>query len=505
MAIKIFNTLTGKKEEFIPKSPGEVKMYVCGPTVYNYIHIGNARVYVFFDAVKRFFEHQGYRVTCVSNFTDIDDKIINRAREEGISFDEVARKYETAFLEDVRELGLLSVEVKPRATEHIDGMIDMIKKLMEKGYAYKAGDDVFFSVEKFKGYGKLSGRTLEEMRAGERIDPSPHKKFPLDFVLWKASKPGEPAWESPWGFGRPGWHIECSVMSIEYLGFGFDIHGGGQDLIFPHHENEIAQAEASFGKSPFVRYWMHNGLLTIKSEKMAKSLGNIIPLREAIKNYGPDTLKVFYFSTHYRSPLDYSEERLEEAKKSLERISDCLASISVILDMKEDISSEISKEKTKALKNQILTARKEFVSSMEDDFNTARAMAAVFALVRELNIAVSDYSILPEIKTLNRGAKEIKSLLSILGIDMDRFEKFVEEKATSVITCDYAKEVISLAQVYGINLENPDEAIEELVKLREIARQNRNYEVSDAIRERLMACGIEIMDTPLGPRWKMKT
>ncbi len=276
-------------------------------------------------------------------------------------------------------------------------------------------------------------------------------------------------------------------------------------MIFPHHENEIAQAEATFGKSPFVRYWMHNGLLTIKSEKMAKSLGNIILLREAIKNYGPDTLKVFYFSTHYRSPLDYSEERLEEAKKSLERISDCLSGISVISNMKEDIDSEFSKEKTKALKSQILDARKKFVSAMEDDFNTARALAAIFGLVKELNIAISDYSRLPEIGTLERGAKEVKSLLSILGINVERFEKFMGERAVRFVVYDYTKEVISLAKEYGINLEDPDEAIEELIKLREIARRNKNYEVGDAIRERLMACGIEIMDTPLGPRWKIKT
>lgn len=496
--MKIYNTLTRERQEFKPADGRTVRMYVCGPTVYNFIHIGNARVYVIFDMVRRFFEYRGYQVKYVSNFTDIDDKIINRARQEGVSPSEIARKYEKAFLEDVNRLGLRHADITPRATEHIDGMIDMIAGLLDKGYAYTAGGDVYFSVERFPGYGKLSGRTIEEMKAGERVEPSPHKRFPLDFALWKASKPGEPSWDSPFGSGRPGWHIECSVMSSRYLGFGFDIHGGGQDLIFPHHENEIAQAEAFYQDEPFVRFWMHNGLLTIKSEKMAKSAGNIILIRDALDVHGPDVMKLFYLSTHYRSPLDYSPERLEETARSLDRLLE--ADDRVKEALKADATG--SADRTAKLARDAEKMEQEFVRALEDDFNSARAVAALFEFIRQLNQAVSDFSALPERSMLVRSVKTLTALLDVLGISLERHKHFKEQAARKSLDEQFLKlkGYAASISVEGADLE---ELIEKLIERRTQARQEKNYALADEIRDRLSEAGIRIDDTPQGTRWKI--
>ena len=318
MAIRVYNTLTGKKEDFVPLHEGKVGMYVCGVTVYDLCHIGHARSAIIFDILYRYFRYRGYEVTFVRNFTDIDDKIINRANQEGVDYKTIAERYIREFGMDIRGLGLEKATIEPRATDHIPEMIELVSGLIEKGYAYPGGGDVFFSVERFKEYGKLSKRNLEEMQAGARVEIDEKKKNPLDFVLWKGSKPGEPFWESPWGKGRPGWHIECSVMSMKYLGETFDIHGGGRDLVFPHHENEIAQSEGATGK-PFARYWIHNGFININKEKMSKSLGNILTIKEVVKEWHPEVLRLFFLSSHYRSPLDYSEESLKEAKSGLDR------------------------------------------------------------------------------------------------------------------------------------------------------------------------------------------
>lgn len=502
MNIRINNTLTGKKEDFVPSKKGKLKMYVCGPTVYNYIHIGNARVYVVFDVVRRFFEWKGYEVTYVSNFTDIDDKIIKKAREEKVEFLELSRKYEAAFLEDVKNLGLKHADITPRATEHIPEMINMIRGLLEKGYAYSAGGDVFFSVDSFTDYGKLSGRSTEQMRTAERIEENPNKKNQLDFVLWKSAKPDEPYWDSPFGKGRPGWHLECSVMSEKYLGFGFDIHGGGRDLIFPHHENEIAQSEAFFEKKPFVKYWMHNGLLTIKSEKMAKSLGNIINLRTALKEYGADVLKLFYLSTHYRRPLDYSEKRLKETTDSLKRIVESVERAKFLLERNID-KSEISRRKTEKLKNATESTVAKFNSALKDDFNTAKAIGSVFELVRNLNRLTSDFSSPPAREQVKKTTEKIDELLDVLGISISRFREFSGTKKTAPEK-ELFKEVLEVAELFEVSGESTDELINTLLDKRNSARKEKDFETADSIREKLEELGIEIKDTPVGSRWSIK-
>lgn len=492
--MKIYNTLTKKKEEFSPAQKNHIRMYVCGPTVYNLIHIGNARVYVFFDTVRRYFESKGYKVTYVSNFTDIDDKIIKRAQEEGVSFEEVARRYEEEFKKDIKELGLKHADITPRATEHIPEMIDMISILLSKGIAYESGGDVYFSVSSFPGYGKLSGRSLEEMRAGERVEPGPNKKDPLDFALWKAAKPGEPSWDSPFSKGRPGWHIECSVMSEKYLGFGFDIHGGGQDLIFPHHENEIAQAEAARGSEPFVRYWMHNGLLTVSSEKMAKSAGNIILLRDALKVYGADVLKLFYLSTHYRSPLDYSPERLKEIKKSLQRIADFSERIK-----QTKIAEGINEDEILRI---IAYMKESFYDAMEDDFNTAKAVASVFEFIREIN-GVLDKTGALSLELKEKILKELESVLDIFGIDLDRFSEFQSKKIESHLD-EICLKLKGIASYYGIFSDNIEELIEKLIELRTKARKEKDFVKADDIRDKLFSAGVKLEDTPEGTRYRIE-
>ena len=476
--MKIYNTLTRKKEEFEPRDEGKVGIYVCGPTVYGYVHVGNARPYVFFAVLSRYLRRQGYQVTLVENLTDVDDKIIERANEEGVSPEEVARRFSDAYLEDTGRLGLERPDIEPRATEHIDEIIDHCRQLVDAGYAYETGGSVYFRVGRFSGYGKLSGQKIDQMKHCELARESESKESPLDFAIWKAAKPGEPSWDSPWGEGRPGWHIECSAMSAKYLGQGFDIHGGGRDLVFPHHENEVAQAEAATG-SEFVRYWMHNGMITRKDEKMSKSVGNIFLLREFLKEYDPRVLIIFFMASHYRSPLEYSRANLDEAASMLERFRNCYWKLDDLLrDLEAGEVEESGQED--ALDEAISGAAGDFQAEMQDDANTAGALAAIFGLVR----AVNEYNETAQAagrasaSALAKAREALDGLLYVLGIE--------------ITPDDYA----------GTGLE---QELLELVQLREKARSEGDYEAADAARDKLLAAGYEIRDTPQGPRLVKKS
>lgn len=471
--IKIYNTLTRKLEEFKPVKEGEVSMYVCGPTVYNYIHIGNARPAIFFDTVRRYFEFRGYKVTYVSNFTDVDDKIIKRANEEGISYEEVAAKYIKAYFEDTAKVNLKEEGmIRPKATEHIGGMIKLIKSLIEKGHAYESQGDVYFDVESYKDeYLGLSHQNLEDLRSGARIEISEIKKSPLDFALWKKAKEGEPSWNSPWGQGRPGWHIECSAMSHKYLGDTFDIHGGGQDLIFPHHENEIAQSKCGCG-GDYARYWMHNGYINVNGEKMSKSLGNFFLLRDVLEHYDGRVVRLFVLSSHYRKPIDFSDAELTQAKTSLERIENALMrGKEAVIDVKADGSSCME------LKEQLAVAKEKFIAAMDEDFNTSMGLGAIFELVKELNKAV-DTPINAE------GAEVVKETVEYIINVM--------EEALGV--------KLKLETVVG-NMTS--ELIEFILELRREARNEKNWAMSDKIRDRLAEMGIKIKDGKDKTTWTM--
>lgn len=471
--IKIYNTLTRKLEEFKPVKEGEVSMYVCGPTVYNYIHIGNARPAIFFDTVRRYFEFRGYKVTYVSNFTDVDDKIIKRANEEGISCEEVAAKYIKAYFEDTAKVNLKEEGmIRPKATEHIGGMIKLIKSLIEKGHAYESQGDVYFDVESYKDeYLGLSHQNLEDLRSGARIEISEIKKSPLDFALWKKVKEGEPSWNSPWGQGRPGWHIECSAMSHKYLGDTFDIHGGGQDLIFPHHENEIAQSKCGCG-GDYARYWMHNGYINVNGEKMSKSLGNFFLLRDVLEHYDGRVVRLFVLSSHYRKPIDFSDAELTQAKTSLERIENALMrGKEAVVDVKADGSSCME------LKEQLAVAKEKFIAAMDEDFNTSMGLGAIFELVKELNKAV-DTPINAE------GAEIVKETVEYIINVM--------EEALGV--------KLKLETVVG-NMTS--ELIEFILELRREARNEKNWAMSDKIRDRLAEMGIKIKDGKDKTTWTM--
>lgn len=471
--IKIYNTLTRKLEEFKPVKEGEVSMYVCGPTVYNYIHIGNARPAIFFDTVRRYFEFRGYKVTYVSNFTDVDDKIIKRANEEGISCEEVAAKYIKAYFEDTAKVNLKEEGmIRPKATEHIGGMIKLIKSLIEKGHAYESQGDVYFDVESYKDeYLGLSHQNLEDLRSGARIEISEIKKSPLDFALWKKTKEGEPSWNSPWGQGRPGWHIECSAMSHKYLGDTFDIHGGGQDLIFPHHENEIAQSKCGCG-GDYARYWMHNGYINVNGEKMSKSLGNFFLLRDVLEHYDGRVVRLFVLSSHYRKPIDFSDAELTQAKTSLERIENALMrGKEAVIDVKADGSSCME------LKEQLAVAKEKFIAAMDEDFNTSMGLGAIFELVKELNKAV-DTPINAE------GAEVVKETVEYIINVM--------EEALGV--------KLKLETVVG-NMTS--ELIEFILELRREARNEKNWAMSDKIRDRLAEMGIKIKDGKDKTTWTM--
>ena len=470
MGLQIFNTLTGKKQPFTPRQEGEVRMYICGVTVYDSSHIGHARSLLTFDAVYRYLIFLGYRVHFVRNFTDVDDKIINRAHEENTTAETIAARYIDEFQSDGRALGLMSPTEEPKATEHISDIVALIRRLEEKGVAYRIDGDVYFSVEKFPGYGKLSRKKLDELEAGARVEVDERKKSPMDFALWKASKPGEPAWDSPWGKGRPGWHIECSAMSTKYLGQPFDIHGGGRDLIFPHHENEIAQSEAAFDR-PLADVWMHNGFLNINQEKMSKSLGNILAIREVLARHEAAALRHYMFSSHYRSPMDFSEQGLEEAEKGIERIFETIARF------EESAGSAASNDGDPALLD-------DFRREMDDDFNTPRALALVFDEVRALN------RLMDEGKTAELASRiaAVKRIGSALGLLQEAPAKFLARKKDRWLR--------------GHAISHDE--IEESIRRRNQARKDKNWGEADRIRAELSAKGIVLEDSSGGTVWKVK-
>ena len=478
MSIKVYNTLTKQKEEFVPIHPGKANIYVCGVTPYNHPHVGNARPFVTWDVIRRFLEHEGYDVTHVQNFTDVDDKIINTANKEGVQWYDICNRYIDSYFEVMDKLNVRRAHVYPRVSEHIDDIIKTVQCLIDNGYGYVVDDDVFYSVEKFKYYGQLSGRNLEDMLAGARVDVDDRKHNPMDFALWKSAKPGEPAWESPWGPGRPGWHIECSTMSMKYLGETFDFHGGGSDLIFPHHENEIAQSEGCTGIHPFVHYWLHNGFITVNEEKMSKSLGNFFMVIDILEHYDPETLRFFIVSTHYRSPLDFSDARLTEAQKSLARLrqaQETLGELSEMLSAGPTAESLALREKVKEL-------REAFMEAMRDDFNTALAISHMFALAKEINIyhkAVVDAGIKPDGKLVAMFSDVFAETCSIIGV--------LEKTAAPA------------AEEAGDSKE--DELVEMLIAMRQDARKNKNYALADELRNKLNEIGIVLQDTPQGVKW----
>ena len=464
--MKLYNTLTMKKDDFIPLEPGKVKMYACGPTVYNLFHVGNARPLIMFDVLRRYFEYRGYDVTFVQNFTDIDDKIINRANEEGISSQELTEKYISEYWTDAHGLGVRDATFHPKATENINEIITLITTLIEKGFAYQSGNDVYYRTSAFPGYGKLSHQPLEDLQSGARVDVTEVKENPVDFALWKGAKPDEPYWESPWGKGRPGWHIECSAMVNRYLGETIDIHCGGQDLVFPHHENEIAQSEGANG-CEFVRYWLHNGFISIDKVKMSKSKGNFFTVREAADEYGYENIRMFMLMSHYRSPLNYSGDILIQAKSALERIKTAKSSLEFI----STNGSDTLTDKESAFVASLPIYRDKFVEAMDDDFNTADAISVIFELVRESNTIAAEQS--PSKEFANVTLEMLNELVDVLGL------------------------------IYGEGENSElDAEIEELINKRQNARKEKNWAEADAIRDKLQEMGIVLEDTPQGVKYK---
>ena len=466
--MKIYNTMSKKKEEFIPLEEGKVKMYVCGPTVYNFIHIGNARPMIAFDTVRRYFEYKGYDVNFVSNFTDVDDKIIKKAIEEGVTADEISKRYIAECKKDMEAMNIKPATKNPLATEEICGMVDMIQTLIDKGYAYEKNGTVYYRTRKFEGYGKLSHKNLDDLQSGGRtllVTGEDEKEDTLDFVLWKPKKEGEPAWESPWSEGRPGWHIECSEMSKKYLGEQIDIHAGGEDLIFPHHENEIAQSEAANGKE-FARYWMHNGFLNIDNRKMSKSLGNFFTVREISEKYDLQVLRFFMLSAHYRSPLNFSAELMEAAKNGLERILTAAENLRFLSGNAGD-GAMTEEEKELFARTEEYVA--DFERAMDDDFNTADAIAAVFDLVKYINTTADGSRSREYLDSLYA---RLQTLTDVLGIIVDKEEEML------------------------------DADIEAMIEKRQAARKERNFALADQIRDELLAKGIILEDTREGVKWK---
>lgn len=462
--MKVYNTLTRKKEELVPITPGEIKMYACGPTVYNYIHIGNARPLCIFDILRRYLEYRGYNVKFVQNFTDIDDKIIRRANEEHVDFSEISERYIKEFWTDADGLNVRHATINPKATENIDAIIQIISTLIEKGYAYEAQGDVYFSTEKFKDYGKLSHQPLEDLETGARIMVGEVKREPMDFAVWKAAKPGEPAWDSPWGKGRPGWHIECSAMNWRYLGDTIDIHCGGQDLIFPHHENEIAQSECFTGK-PFAHYWMHNGYINVDNVKMSKSLGNFFTVRDVAEKYGYEPIRYLLISAQYRSPINYSTDIIEQCISALNRLYTCRDSLD--FELKNAVDAEHDGDK--AIIDGFDKYREQFISAMDDDLNTADAIASIFELVRDINTNVVGKT--PS-KALVEGAIAMfDELTGVLGL------------------------------VYNRKTETLDSDVEALIEARTNARKEKNWAEADRIRDQLKEMGIVLEDTAQGVKW----
>jgi len=470
MALKIYNTLSRKKEEFIPLKKGEVGIYVCGPTVYNFIHIGNARPFIIFEVVRRFLKFKGYKVRYIQNLTDIDDKMINKARELNISVSELAEKFIQEYFIDADSLNIERADVHPRATEHIAEIIELLKGLEEKGYAYEIDGDVFFEVSKFKNYGKLSGQDIEELKIGARVEVDERKRDAIDFALWKKAKEGEPSWDSPWGKGRPGWHIECSAMSMKYLGKTFDIHAGGSDLIFPHHENEIAQSEANTNQQ-YVRYWMHNGYLCLNNQKMSKSLGNIMKVRDIIQKYKGEVIRYFILSAHYRSPLNFSEEQLQQAQNSLQRLNNIIYNVKHLL--KQDKFKKFKDKDDELILEKRKEGEQQFIKAMDDDFNTPVALSRLFGFAKDVNIYLNS----PSLKN---------------KIILEEVIKFYQDLAGKVlgILKDFDKE------------QSFEQEIKKLIEDREKARKEKNWEKSDKIRDELKRKGVILEDTTEGVRWK---
>nr|WP_295600986.1 cysteine--tRNA ligase [uncultured Terrisporobacter sp.] len=464
--MKIFNTMTRSKEEFKPLEEGKVKMYVCGPTVYNYIHVGNARPFIIFDTLRRYLEYRGYDVTFVQNFTDVDDKIIKRGHEEGIAPEEIAQKYIKEYFVDADGLGIKRASVHPQVTENIEQIIEFVKELEDKGYAYAVNGDVYFDTQKFEGYGKLSGIKQEELEAGSRIEINDQKKHPMDFVLWKAKKEGEPGWTSPWGEGRPGWHIECSVMSRRYLGDTIDIHAGGQDLKFPHHENEIAQSEARSGKT-FSNYWMHNEYININNEKMSKSKGNFFTVRDISKLYDLEVVRLFMLSTHYRNPINFSDEILNQSKAGLERLYNAKERVEFIISKLNDNAENADELK---LEEELNSFRQRFIEAMDDDLNTADALSIIFELARFMNSNVNENATK---EFANKVLGEFNELTGVLNIVNKKHEE-----------------------------DMLDEEIEALIQKRTDAKKNKDFKLADEIRNELLEKGIVLEDTRQGVKWR---
>lgn len=468
--VMIYNTLAKKKMPFVPLEEGKVKMYVCGPTTYNYIHLGNARPIVVFDTVRRYFTYLGYDVTFVSNFTDVDDKIIKRANEEGQDPVKLAAYYIDAYFEDTKALNVMPADVHPKVSEHIQQIIDFVQGLIDKGYAYALDNgDVYYSVRKFADYGQLSGRDINDLLSGARVEVDEKKKDPLDFALWKSAKPGEPYWESPWGKGRPGWHIECSAMSAQYLGDTFDIHGGGQDLIFPHHENEIAQSCALHG-APMARYWMHNGFITINQEKMSKSKGNFFMLRDILERFDPQVVRFYLLSVQYRSPLDFDDEKIEVAGRGLERLKNASEAVAKAMKLagahEDDDAAELRAKAEKA--------EADFRAAMNDDFNTALAIAALFELAKDINIYLKKDQF--DAKTLEMAQKVLTDLANVLGIELE---------ASTGADDDLADKLMDL-----------------IIAIRKDARANKDFQTADRIRDGLAEIGVILEDSKAGTTWK---
>ena len=463
--MKIYNSLTRKKEEFIPLNPGKVSMYVCGPTVYNYFHIGNGRTFIVFDTIRRYMEYRGYEVNFVQNFTDIDDKMINKANEENTTVKEIGDKYICEYYKDADGLNIKRATTNPRATEYIDEIIKFVSGLIEKGYAYEVNGDVYFRTKKFAGYGQLIGQNLEDLQAGARINVDERKEDPMDFAIWKAQKPGEPAWECPWGLGRPGWHIECSCMAKNLLGDTIDIHAGGMDLAFPHHENEIAQSEALTGRK-FANYWMHAAFLNVNNQKMSKSLNNFLTARDALKQYDADVIRFLMLSGHYRIQLNFSNELLESAKASIERLYNAIGNL-------ENLISEVKVEKMNDEEVKYLESldayRQRYIEKMDDDFNTADAISVLFDLIRDINSNIG-------INSSKELCEKALELIRELGLPLGILQKTTKA--------------------------NLEEEIEALIAERQQARKDRNFALADKIRDDLKAKGIELLDTPQGVRWK---
>ena len=463
--MKLFNTLTRKKEDFVPIIPGEIKMYACGPTVYNYFHIGNARTFMTFDAMRRYFQYRGFKVTFVQNFTDIDDKIINRAIEENTTSCEISEKYIREYFKDAESLGIFKADFHPKVTENLNEIIAFIKELEEKGLAYEVEGDVYYDVAGFGDYGKLSKQSLDDLQAGVRIEVNERKRSPLDFVLWKSAKPGEPSWESPWGLGRPGWHIECSAMAKKYLGDTIDIHGGGGDLVFPHHENEIAQSEGALGK-PFANYWVHVGYLNIDNKKMSKSLNNFFTVRDIQEEYDLEIIRFFILSAHYRNPVNFSKELVEAAKNGLERLYNTKNNLK---HLKENTQVSELKEDSETWVEELSSYRGKYIEAMDDDFNTADGLAVVFDLVRFINSNVSAGTSKTAIEEAYNLLMELTNVLGLLD----------KEDSNSL-----------------------EAEVEGLIQERQQARKDKNFAKADEIRDRLKDMGIVLEDTPQGVKWK---